>query len=222
MRTTVGRSVFMLSMSAPDPIRRLSSRGPALAAWILLLTALAGCSSTARTTTTTTTTTTASAPRTVPLINGPRDLLVMNKEVRRVGEASPYGVLLRWWRALQAQDLAAARKAYARSVDTSALAREIRGLSYPPRFDYRGNHPLVSDALQRSRPKRVEVTEHGGIVRLFAVINAAVFDKSDPNKVVFVSQTPVYFELKQQGGQWKLANDDYLAQALRTRPRPQG
>jgi hypothetical protein len=184
---------------------------------IFVLATLAACGSSGQTTTTTTTTT-AAAPRTVPRIHGPSDLLVGNKEVKRVGESSPYGALLRWWQALQSKDVTAARAAYAKSVDTSAVGHEIRRLSYPPALDYRGSHPLPSDALQRSRPKRVSVSKHGGTVRLFTVINAAVFDKSHPDKVVFVSQTPTYFELKQEGAKWKLANDDYLEEAVATRP----
>jgi hypothetical protein len=208
----------MLAMPVADPSRRPTRLGSVSVASIFVIATLAACGSSGQTTTTTTTTTTA-APRTVPRIHGPSDLLVGNKEIKRVGEGSPYGALLRWWQTLQSKDVAAARAAYAKSVDTTAVGREIRQLSYPPGLDYRGSHPLPSVALQRSRPKRVSVSKHDGTVRVFAVINAAVFDKSHPNKVVFVSQTPTYFELEQVGAKWKLVNDDYLEQAVATRPR---
>jgi hypothetical protein len=206
----------MTAMLDADSSRRLTALRPVSVALILVLSATAvGCGSANPATSTTTT---SSAPRTAPRITGPSDLLVRSSEVHKVGERSPYGVLLRWWRALQSQDVAAARAEFAKSVDTSGLPREIRELSYPPRLDYQGDNPLPSDALQRSRPKRIEVTKHDGSVRMFTVINAAVFEKSDPSKVRFVSQTPTYFTLVNEGGKWKLANDDYLAQALTTRP----
>jgi hypothetical protein len=157
-------------------------------------------------------------PDTAPQISGPSDLLVTDREVRHVGEKTPFGAVLRWWQALQAKNVKAARAAYATSVDTSSVGREIRLLSYPPELDYRGDHPLPSVALQRSLPDSREVTKHDGTVRLLTVINGAVFDKSDPNKVVFVSQTPTAFQLTREGGEWKLANDDFLKQAVTTRP----
>jgi hypothetical protein len=207
----------MLAMPAADPSRRSTRLGLASAALILACSTLAaGCSSSGQTVASTTST--SSVPDTAPQISGPSDLLVTDREVRHVGEKTPFGAVLRWWQALQAKNVKAARAAYATSVDTSSVGREIRLLSYPPELDYRGDHPLPTVALQRSLPDSREVTKHDGTVRLLTVINGAVFDKSDPNKVVFVSQTPTAFRLTREGGEWKLANDDFLKQAVTTRP----
>jgi hypothetical protein len=183
-----------------------------VASIVVLAALVAGCGSSGQTTSTST------ASPTAPRFDGPSDLLVTDADIAAAGQGSPYAALLRWWRDLQSQDVAAARTAYAKSVDTSTLGHEVRVLSYPPKFDYQGDHPLPSDALQRSRPFLITPTRHDRTARLFTTIDAAVFDTSDPSKVVFVSQTPAFFRLVREGGEWKLANDDYLALVLRVRP----
>src|SRR4051794_5994910 len=72
----------------------------------------AGCSSSTQDTSavaTTSTTTVASANiEAAPEITSPADLEVTSKDVHAAGKGSPYAALLRWWRALQAQDIGAA------------------------------------------------------------------------------------------------------------------
>ena len=150
-------------------------------------------------------------------ISGPSSLLVTRQDVAAAGKHSPYGALLAWWRALQAEDVGTARAAYATSVDTSAVGGEIRRLSYPPELDYRGNNPLPPYALPRSRPGLLHVTKRDGTARVSTVVNAAVFDKSDPSKPVLVTHTPAAFHFTRSAGGWKLADDDYLAQTLTAR-----
>src|SRR5947207_1990796 len=109
---------------------------------VLVLAAfVAGCSASAQETTTTSTST-SSVPKTVPRLSGASDLLITHQRLADAGRNSPYGVLLRWWQALQSGNVGAARSFYARSVDTSALGREIHSLTYPGRFDFAGTHPL--------------------------------------------------------------------------------
>ena len=138
-----------------------------------------------------------------------------SKDVHAAGKGSPYAALLRWWRALQAQDIGAARAAYAKSVDTSAVGREIRGLTFAPHLDYRGDHVVGAFALTRLHPGLVDATRHGATTRLYTLINGAVFDKSDPSRAVLVAHTPAVFEFDRENGEWKLANDGYLAQMLK-------
>lgn len=195
-------------------------RAGSVASTLVVAVLAAGCSSSAQGTSavsTTSTTTVASANiEAAPEITSQADLEVTSKDVHAAGEGSPYAALLRWWRALQAQDIGAARAAYAKSVDTSAVGREIRGLSFPPQLDYRGDHVVGTFALTRLHPGLVDVTRQGATTRLYTLINGAVFDRSDPSKVVFIAHTPAVFEFDRENGEWKLANDSYLAQMFKT------
>jgi hypothetical protein len=210
---------MLRAMAAADR-SRLEPRKALPVALVLVLVGLAGCGSSPETSTSNkTTSASASAPRTVPRITGPSDLLVQKGEIRRVGQNTPYGVLLSWWRDLQSGDVRAAARWYVSSVDTHSLRRQIEELSYPNSLDYKGKHAEPTVALRRSRPKRIEVTKHDGTVRLFTTINGAVFDRSDPTKAVFITQTPTFFELRRQAGAWRLTDNAYLAQAVSVGPR---
>jgi hypothetical protein len=187
----------MTRTEKPLDIRRRALKWVSLAS-ILVLAALApGCGSSSQSTT-------AAAPTVrPPNIKSLHDLLVTAKDVKAAGPGSPSGVLLGWWRALQLHDVGAASSAYARSVNVNwggqqpSLLGELNGLSY---------------ALQRSRPKVVDVVHNGGKVHLSVVIANGVFQ--DPTTVTFIRQTPASFELTKEGGEWKLANNDYLRQTL--------
>jgi hypothetical protein len=179
-------------MPATDPSWRRAGRMPVVLASVLVLAALAaGCGSSGGGTT---------AGR--PNITSMHDLRVTRQELAAAGKASPSAALLRWWRALQLKDIAAARAAYARSVNL--------GRGDGRRLSLRAEIGALSFYLRRSRPEIVDVTEMDGKARVSTVIDAAVF--KSPTAVKLIKQTPVSFQLRREAGTWKLANDDYLKQ----------
>jgi hypothetical protein len=195
------RSVFMpCPMRAKKPIRRPRSSFPLAAAALIFAALVSGCGSGAQSTHTTTR---ATRPHLPPghypaNYSSPQDALVTRQDVRAAGANSPYGALLRWWRALQSKNLRAARRAFTKSADTSGLAREVRRLS-----------------LDTARPKLLHVRTRNGSAQVHAVVNAGKFARSNPDKVRYISQTPALFQLRRQGKRWKLTNDAYLAQELK-------
>jgi len=179
-------------MPATDPSWRRAGRVPVVLASVLVLTALAaGCGSSGE-----------STADGRPNITRLHDLRVTRQQLAAAGKGSPSAALLRWWRALQLKDVAAAEAAYARSVNLRRTDRR--------RLSLRGEILALSFYLRRSRPEIVDVRETDGIARLSTVIDAARF--KGPTQVKLIRQTPTSFELRREAGTWKLANDDYLKQ----------
>jgi hypothetical protein len=140
-----------------------------------------------------------------PDIHNIRDLQVTSKDVKAAGKDSPSAALLRWWRAMQGEDARATRAAYANGVDTAAVPNELKHLSF---------------FLRRSRPQIRDVRTKDGTARVVTLVDAARFKPSNPNKVLVVIQTPTSFQLEREGGQWKLADNDYLAQLFKVEVTP--
>jgi hypothetical protein len=145
---------------------------------------------------------------TVPDITSRSDLLVTKEDIEAAGEGSPYAALLRWWRALQSGEVGAAKTAYANSFDPRDRLAELPGLTL------RGEIRALAYTLDTSRPQLLDSVTKERTARLSVVIDSAAFSESDPTDVVFIWQEPVTFRLELEGAEWKLANDDYLVQAL--------
>jgi hypothetical protein len=175
----------------------------AIASTLILLTLAAGCASSGQSTTTR------------PSFTRLHEFQVTAQEVADAGEGSPAAALLGWWRSLQLsassnsgqsnpEAYEDAKAAYARSVNLRRTGHR--------RLSLRGEIAALSSYLRRSRPEVDRVTENNGTARISAVISSGIF--KDPTHVKLIRRTPAFFELRQEAGTWKLANDDYLKQTV--------
>lgn len=119
-------------------------------------------------------------------IQGPRSLLLSRDDVRGIGASSPYGVVLRWWRALQAGNAQALKRNYAGHVTTRAGRRQIR--------DFR---------LRYAQPVVPTVDEQGGQATVDVIVRAAV-PLGDVPHVVGIHDFPASFDLVRRPSGWKL------------------
>jgi hypothetical protein len=140
-----------------------------------------------------------------PDIHTIRDLQVTSKDVEAAQLNSPSATLLRWWHAIQSGDAQAAKATYAKGVDTAAVPNELKRLHF---------------FLIRSRPQITDAKTKDSTARVATVVDAARFKASNPRKVLVVIQTPTSFQLEREGGEWKLADDDYLAQMFKVEVTP--
>jgi hypothetical protein len=140
-----------------------------------------------------------------PDIKSLSDLRVTPQDVAAAGRNSPSAALLTWWRAIQAGDVRLAREAYGKSVNTAAVPNQVKRLK---------------DFLVRSRPDIRNVDTKDGTARLTTLVDAARFSTADPSKLLIVLQTPTTFRLEREGGKWKLADNDYLAQLFKAEVAP--
>jgi hypothetical protein len=154
-------------------------------------------------------------------VQSPRDLLVTEQQIDAVGRGTPAGVVLRWWQALQYRDLPEAKAAYSRDVDLGGfigttrkggqlealpnLTRSLGGASV------RQAAVELSSLVTRSRPVPLEETQTGDTARVLTVIQSATFTKKGRPRV---SEVPLAVRLVREDGRWKLADNDYLNEAL--------
>jgi hypothetical protein len=170
---------------------RRQTRSGSVAAILVLAALAAGCGSSAQG---------EGRSQTRPNIKRIADLQVTSKDIHRAGPNSPGGALLHWWQALQLGEIATARDAYASSADTTHLYNEVKHLEY---------------YIIRSHPEIVEGKARGGRARLHTTIDEATFREGNPNELLVVFQTLTSFRLVRENGDWKLANNHYLAQLFR-------
>jgi hypothetical protein len=124
----------------------------------------------------------------------PRDLLINRHDIASQTSA-PAAAILRWWQALQFQDVVAASRAYSVKVPRKRLQDEIRGLS---------------SFLTSARPQIEETDATGRSARVLSTIQWVAFKPSGTTVV----ELPVSFYLVERGGKWKLASDAFLANRL--------
>jgi hypothetical protein len=116
----------------------------------------------------------------------PRSLLITQSDVKGVGAGSPYGVVLRWWRALQRGSVAEVRRSYGGAVGVREAKREIR--EFAPRF---------------SQPVEPDTQRHRDHATVDVVVRSAVRLGDIPG-VVNVQDLPASFALDRRGAGWRL------------------
>jgi hypothetical protein len=182
------------------PARRVSV---AIASPLILLAFATGCGSSDHDTTTR------------PSFTRLHEFQVTAEEVSDAGQGSPAAALLGWWRSLQlsasSKSSQSNPKAYDEAKAAYARSVNLRRTDHR-RLSLRGEIDALSSYLRRSRPEVDRVTERDGTARISAVINSGIF--KDPTHVRLIRRTPASFELRQEAGTWKLANDDYLRQTV--------
>jgi hypothetical protein len=124
-------------------------------------------------------------------IERPRSLLLGTGDVKRVGSSTPYGALLRWWRALQEGDVRALQRSYAGRVGASTARRQID--EFEPPFA----QPVKPTEDEGRKRATVEVTVRAA-VRL-----------GDLPHVIGVHDFPASFELVREGSRWKVRDNAY-------------
>ncbi len=119
-------------------------------------------------------------------IDAPRSLLVTPGDIRGAGAGSPYGVVLRWWRALQRGSVPGVRRSYGGAVGAREAKREIH--EFAPRF---------------SQPVEPDTQRHRDHATVDVVVRSAVRLGDIPG-VVNVQDLPVSFALDRGGTGWRL------------------
>jgi hypothetical protein len=124
-------------------------------------------------------------------IQSPRSLLVTKSDIEGVGAETPYGAILRWWRALQRRDAKGVKHSYSDHVSAAAARRQVH--DFQPRF---------------SQP--VEPTVEAGHSRATVdlVVRAAT-RLGDLPTVVNVNDVPVTFDLVRSHPGWKLRSNSF-------------
>jgi hypothetical protein len=121
---------------------------------------------------------------------GPRErMLVARKDIDKVGRNSPAAAVLTWWQALQYQDPATARQSYVEGAAPRAMGATIRELGV---------------FLANSRPTIVDQYVSGDRARVLVLIRSTSADNSQ------ISESPATFQLRRDGGRWRLADNLYL------------
>jgi hypothetical protein len=124
-------------------------------------------------------------------LESPDSLLITNDDIDKAGRYTPYGVVLRWWQALQRGDIQGVKDSYAGRISSKEARRQIDFLS--PRTSL----PIHPRVTTRDRRASMEV-----LVR-----SASEFDgKPD---VVSVRDFQTHFYLVATFAGWRLRIDSY-------------
>lgn len=124
-------------------------------------------------------------------IQSPRSLLVTKGDIQGVGAETPYGAILRWWRALQRGDAKGVQRSYSDHVSARVARRQVN--DFQPRF---------------SQP--VEPTVDAGHSRATAdLLVRAATRLGDLPTVVNVNDVPVSFDLVRSHPGWKLRSNSF-------------
>ncbi len=124
-------------------------------------------------------------------IEGPHSLLVTGSDVEGIGPASPYGVILAWWRGLQRRDVSAVKQSYAGHASTKKARRQIRAFQGP-----------ISQPVE---PTEDEGRKHATV----DVVVRAAARLGDTPQVIGVHDFPASFDLVRRNGRWKLRGNAY-------------
>jgi hypothetical protein len=124
-------------------------------------------------------------------IQSPQSLLVTKSDIEQIGASTPYGAVLRWWRALQRGDVKGVQRSYEGHVSAGTVQHQINGLR--PR------------TAQPVGPE-VDAGHKRGTVDV--VVRAAV-RLGDLPTVVNVTDVPVSLELARSHPGWKLRPNAY-------------
>jgi hypothetical protein len=128
-------------------------------------------------------------------IDGPESLLVTNSDIERAGRYTPYGVVLRWWRALQGGYVNRLKQSYLLRISSREARRQIEG------FAPRTSQPI--DPQVRTEGKRANME-----VRVRTASHLA-----DTPGVVSVRDFKAHFYLVLTLAGWKLLPASYLSYA---------
>jgi len=131
-------------------------------------------------------------------VTGPA--LVTKAQLARLAPDSPARVVFEWWRALQFDNAIAATKYYARDVGMT-VDKLDRDLSLG-----------ASGLGLTARPRLVEVDENGDKATVLLLLEQLT---PRPNGRVDKLQTARGFNMVRENGEWKLAENRYLARAAR-------
>jgi hypothetical protein len=125
--------------------------------------------------------------------------VVRKSDIVRHPEGSPARVFMEWWRALQFASASNAVRLYADGVKVNQerLQRHLEASA--------GVLGL------RARPRVVDVTTRGDTATVFALFTDA---ELNPNGRVDKAGTPRAFDLVREGGDWKIADNRYIARTL--------
>jgi hypothetical protein len=126
-------------------------------------------------------------------ISSPQSLLISRGDVEGIGRSSPYGAILRWWRALQRGDVEGVRRSYAGNVSAKEARRQVD--DFQPRY----SQPVVPEEDEGRRRATVEV-----LMRIALRLG-------DMPNVIGVHDFPASFELVRRGDEWKLRRTAYGA-----------
>jgi hypothetical protein len=124
-------------------------------------------------------------------IENRRSLLITDSDIEESGPATPYGAVLRWWRALQRADVEGVRRSYAARISSRETTRQIHG--FEPRF---------------SQPVDPEVRTRGNRATVDVIVRTALPMPSAP-KVMRVVDFPARFDLLRSFAGWKLLASSY-------------
>lgn len=124
-------------------------------------------------------------------LEGPGSLLITNDDIDEAGRYTPYGVVLRWWQALQRGDVQGVKDSYAGRISSKEARRQIDLLS--PRTSL----PIDPKITMRDRQASMEV-----LVRSASELDG----KPD---VVSVRDFQTHFYLVATWAGWRLRIDSY-------------
>jgi hypothetical protein len=134
-------------------------------------------------------------------IDDQQSLLVTTSDIEEVGPATPYGAVLRWWRALQLAQVKEVRRSYADRISDRETRRQI--FNFQPRF---------------SQPVDPELETRGNRATLKVTVRTALPLPSTPD-VVRVVDFPARFDLLRKAAGWRLLASSYR-NFIQARPFP--
>jgi hypothetical protein len=126
--------------------------------------------------------------------------LLTGRDLARQPEGSPARTVLEWWRALQFDNPVIAYGHYSDQVKRRLSQRELA--------HQLGFGPGVLDL--GARPRVAEVEEKGDEATVFVLMSKVA---RNPNGRADETRTARSFNLVREGGDWKLADNRYLARA---------
>jgi hypothetical protein len=128
-------------------------------------------------------------------------LLITEGDIEEVGSATPYGTVLRWWRALQLAQVEEVQGSYADQISDRETQRQIQ--EFQPRF----SQPV--DPVVKMAGNRATVN----------VIVRTVLPLPATQKVIRVVDFPARFDLLRTAAGWKVLSSSYR-NFIRARPFP--
>ena len=134
-------------------------------------------------------------------IEDQRSLLITESDIEEVGPSTPYGVALRWWRALQHADVEGVKRSYAVRISSRETRRQI--YNFQPPF---------------SQPIDPEVDTQGNRATMDVIVRTAIPLPAAPS-VVRVIDFPARFELLRNAAGWRLLVSSYR-NFIQARPFP--
>jgi hypothetical protein len=130
-------------------------------------------------------------------------LLITNSDIEEVGASTPYGVALRWWRALQHADVEGVKRSYAVRISSRETRRQI--YNFQPPF---------------SQPVDPEVQTQGNRATMDVIVRTVIPLPATPS-VLRVVDFPARFNLLRNAAGWRLLVSSYR-NFIRARPFPRG